>query len=471
MTGFRVSRDAIQQRFNSPEEREMQKVFVEAADQICRSVDVFEVDPQVFRVGFELEYSILDRRYNQCSQRRRDRIISQFPSFCDKELGASQLEMRIGPIDILSHQFGTLEEEYAAKQLQIERALAVHGYHLLRSGTNPFVSIAEVKRTAKVFKYKRCPDFHNQYKRKDINTVVGSRERVDVGDADCISLFNACHINIDSMSCKDAIDKLNRSLMLSPMMIAIGANGRLLDLKDTGIADIRFIAWEISHDIRTPEEVANGDLTRVGMPDRYYTDMNDYFNRILEHPFVLGEDPSVWPHSFEVGIGLNWRDARIKFLDGLRQVAVVEFRPLPMQPTLEEDLAMTLFYLGRLTWSQQTNEELIPIDDLIIDKANAMNHGLLAELHFHDQDGKINRGTARDFLPLEFSRTAKGLRSLGMSRSNTKRFYEVLLPRLEIGTPADQLSFAFYQYRQSTRTAKGAMIRALSRCIVKGDTQ
>lgn len=432
---FNLIPDMIQTRFSSAGELEMQRVFIERADAVCSALDQFRVDPSVFRVGLEVEYSLLGPDFTDGSPTVRDQIVQEYGEFVGKELGASQLESHIGPVDFLGSTVTELEKDYCLKEQNVVKSAQRQEHQLLRYGTNPFVPIALVQRTQNEFKYQCCPDFHNRHKCLSAHGQIGTVEKVDVRDATCVSLFNALHTNIDCFSVDDAIDKLNRSIMISPIATALGANGRLLDLKETGIADIRLIAWEISHDIRTEEQLRNGTRTRIGIPGSYYRDIHDYFNRMLAHPFILGESEDSRRHALEVAIGLNWHDARIKFFGKPRRVIVVEFRPVATQPSIVEDLAMVLFYLGRLLWSQQSNENLIPIEDVIEDKMEAMYKGIQATLHFHDQKGHLRYDRAKDFLLSEIERARQGLEKAGIS-PDYSFFLESLEPRLEKGEPA-----------------------------------
>lgn len=404
----------VQSRFNSPFELEMQQTFIAEAKRISLSLDDFVAKPGVYKVGMESEYSLLTSSYSQADQSVRDSIIAQDPSIFDKELGAAQIELWTGPVNLLGKELNLLIDDYRLKESLLGRLADQSGSRVLRSGSNPFVPLSEVAVTKGCFKYELSMDFHRRNRRHPLDTTFGLEEIVDVADPSCISLFNAVHFNIDCLHIKDAIDKLNRSLMLSPLLTAFGTNAMFLDYKMTGIADIRLPAWQISHDVRTTREVGDGLLTRIGMPKAYYKDVYDYFDQLLAHPFIIGQDPVVREHAFDVAIGLNWRDARLKFLRDGKNILIVEFRALPMQPTLEDDAAMLMFYLGRLLWSQQNHEELLPFDIVVDDKIQAMNYGLFARLHCRDKNGNLKTEVAHKLLDLEIERASIGLLKFGL---------------------------------------------------------
>ncbi|PIP66861.1 MAG: hypothetical protein COW93_03375, partial [Parcubacteria group bacterium CG22_combo_CG10-13_8_21_14_all_41_9] len=112
----------------------------------------------------------------------------------------------------------------------------------------------------------------------------------------------------------------------------------------------------------------------IGLPQRYYRSVKDYFEQIKYYPFIL-DDPISMAHPFDVGLGLCWRDSRLKFFREKRTIAV-EFRPISLQPTLWEDVAMMFFFIGRLAWSQYNQESMLPMCLVQANKEQANNHGL-----------------------------------------------------------------------------------------------
>jgi len=141
--------------------------------------------------------------------------------------------------------------------------------------------------------------------------------------------------------------------------------------------------------------------------------------RVASHPFILHSPEN----ALKIGIGLFWQDTRIKIID---DSAVVEFRPVSIQPSVREDIAVMLFYLGRLQWSKMTSEELVPIDNVREQRALAMQVGIQPFL---------------ETLPLELQRAQDALSASGMSGEELKPFFDILDQRVRNGkTPSDIFS-------------------------------
>src|SRR5581483_8296202 len=308
----------------------MLDAFQRRAGELLGQEAVFTKEKGVIKVGLEVEYSLLDQNLRQVEESCRNRIVDENLEFLAPELGASQIELRTPPILLLENSgFRSVNATLVERQGCIETSAHEQGIQVLCSGTNPFIPLNEVVRSDKT-KYQLVPNFHND-RRDGVVTCLGT-EGLDIGDAAVVGLLNSVQANIEATKFYDAVDKLNRSFMISPMAVALTANARFLDLRDSSFNDVRMIAWERSHDTRNQIERELGIPTRVGLPARYCRDFADYLNCVSSYPFIL-DNPD---HALEVGIGLFWRDARIKIIGNS---AVVEFRPVSTQRSPELNTA------------------------------------------------------------------------------------------------------------------------------------
>jgi len=284
----------------------------------------------------------------------------------------------------------------------------VKSLYILRIGANPFYPILGAPRTNKP-RYQLVPDFQNMNRRQGMDTTTGMNgTRVDVGDAASVSLFQALHVNLQADSIPDAVDKLNRSFMLSPYILAAAGNSRYLNLTDTGLNEARMVVWELSHDTRTLEDLRRGIGLRIGLPESYFGDLRAYFERMRRYPFIL-DDPS---RAFGIATGLSWLDARIKFIGNH---AVVELRSLPTLPTTAQEAAFVSFYLGRLFYSQLTGEELLDISMVEENRLNAMLYGLQARFWCRADGGRVVAVSGAEMFRTELARAKSGLGEMGLS--------------------------------------------------------
>lgn len=356
----------------------MRETFLKQADEMKSKAR--EEKLSLPRVGLEIEYFVIDGDKPGCAEPILDN------EHINMELGSFQAEVNTSPIDL----FRGDQLEYEILKHEKKMLSKCNGQKVIRTGAFPTLEPVDALVSDKE-KYILVPKWHDSRRGDHVETRIGG---VDFSSARAMALFSSLQVNVQASSLEDAVDKMNRSLMISPYLVAVSGNARVVAGKDTGIDDIRMLAWSASHDVR---KLGDESETRIGTPLSYFASIDDYFDRCSSHPFII-EDKE---NAFAIGIGLYWLDCRIKFIS---DVPIVEYRALSTQPCANDDVAMSLFYLGRLAWSQ-ANEELIPLSRVHKNRDEALRHGLRGQL-----DGK----SAIDSVADELIRATQGLELLGV---------------------------------------------------------
>jgi len=285
------------------------------------------------------------------------------------ELGGGSVELNPPPLRLeTSLCFENLLRYLKFYEDTLRGRVREYGLEVRRSGTIPDVRAQNLLPATKD-KYTKVPDFH----RAKHFGFWGHLNGVDLRDPMVIGLCHAFQINVEAASQEEAVDVLNRMFVITPMALALGHNARYLHGRDTGFADVRNIAWRISHDTRSWKGVITRKYLRVGLPQNYFRNMEHYLSEVASYPFILNHPEA----ALAIGIGLFWRDARIKFIKG---VPVVEFRPLSTQPTLRKEIALTAFVLGRLYWSIDCRERLSPMSKIRKLKRTAECYGFFPKI-------------------------------------------------------------------------------------------
>lgn len=409
-------------------ETRMREAFWQKAGVVLANQGRYQKHPsQPRKIGLEVEYPVLVQgtyRGASLDQTQRlleavnNRVLEEGPEdakedWLSPELGASQIELHTDPHP-LTHQgvSNTLNQLSCREGYFVQRYAKEFGLEIIRSGSNPFIPLSGIARTPKP-KYLIVPDYYNQHRTLE-DTRMGFIEQVDVKDLAIVGLLNATQTNIEARNAPDAVDLANRGLMFSPIMTALTGNSCFLEGKNTGYSDIRIAAWSQALDTRTMDDTLKGKQTRVGMPDRYFDSLEDYFAQVQEHPFIL----DVPDQALGVGIGMYWKDTRIKVLDDPKKNQhhlVVELRALSTQPTMIEDMATVLMYLGLLTHSQYVQEPLQPLELIRQNKDQAMRHGLNA-IFEREMEGRVTRWRTRDLALREIRKASSGLDLLGLEK-------------------------------------------------------
>lgn len=418
------------------QEEAMRHAFREQTRAVLTRSDDFRKTEKTFLTGVEIELGLIHEDLSQPAQQIRNVVIHSCGSMASTELGAAQVELHTDPLDILTAGPSVLLSEIdCISQVAIQQA-RIQGVRAVFHGTNPFIDPSKIVRTNKP-KYTLVPNFHDERRRE---RMVRLGEISHVG-ADIVSLTNSVQTNVEAKNEVDAVDKLNRSFQIGPMVVALTANARFFGGMDTGMQDIRMDAWERTHDTRTQVELQSGALTRVGLPTHYYESLGDYFDEIAKQPFILF-DPD---HALPIGIGLNWQDARIKVLGNS---LVVEFRPVSTQASAQENFSACMFYLGRLFWSQQHVENILPLEYVRENRNSAMQKGTTGQLWVQSQSGFAHLAT-QVALEIELERAKNGLIGAQMWDETVSNTFELLLGQIYQPCPSERINTLYRQASDS----------------------
>ncbi len=461
---------------NDDQEHEMRDSYDKQCLEILSKPDYYRKSGDEIKVGFESEVAIhpnSDQVTHADIEKLRDEIIGSetIREHTDKELGVAQIEFRTPPIVINKKRGGrivgyrVIESFYRDIWSKVLLSARQNNCRLIRCGTNPFLPVMNSPRTNKP-KYQTVPDYYNFHRRKDVEPVIGREpNKLNVGDAAIVSLFQSFQVNLQANSFDDAIDKMNRSFMIAPYLLALSANSRYLEYLDTGIQDLRMKSWELSHDsglqdlrlmswekafdTRKPSQQISGAGLRVGLPENYFENIYQYLARAGQFPFILHAPEN----ALQIAIGMTWLDSRIKFIDNS---LVVELRLLPTQPTIDQELFLFLLYIGRLHYSQSHKEALMPLNLVRYNREAAMVSGMSSNMWFPGERGTFCRQPFRSGLSNEIKKAKDGLQEIGLLLYFDT---DVLDTIIKCGTPSNILTRSLSNLRVSHD--REGMIKAL----------
>ena len=290
-------------------------------------------------VGMELELGVYDE-----NGKPQKRININHPKI-SPELGNHQMELITDPMRINSiNQFRNDYKNDLSETISwIKQKLSGHG-------TIPNLSLEDFEVSPNITKYEVVPKYHND------RVDVGFKENFKEFDARHIGLCNSLQINMDCESGKDAINKLNKSFEITPYLVALFGNAKILNNKDTGFKDCRIDLWKETHDTRNVQARLNEQEPRMGEIFKYFDSVEDYMYRVMKNPFIMHDGTHTQEDAFGIGIGMNWKDARMKYIKkGELYQPVVEFRPISSQASTEEDLAVIMTYIGLVHDTKKLN--------------------------------------------------------------------------------------------------------------------
>ena len=442
------------------EEREMRRRFFLSKEKLSARLNALGRNDGTWHAGMESESSVVKRDYSLAPQHMRDFIVSKVGS--DKasvELASSQLEIKSYPSqDVLSHGFGPLECQMTEAYHKANKIAHMYGARIVRTGCYAVADIKDVHVSSGIPKYETVPQWH-RYRVNKERAVLTTRDGILTLDPLVVGLMNAMQVTVDAQSVADAIEKLNYACMVSPIIAAISVNAPFLSRHDTNYADVRMAAWMRSHDVRSNYEIQRNGPVRIGLPSRYYVDLDDYLDRISSHPFVLTGN-QYYDSALEIANGLYWHDARLQFFFDKDAIAV-EFRPIATQPSVKEDVAIVAFFMGLLWFYQENRVALTPMEVVRRNKESATRNGLRG--YFLKPSGSDVEETRR-IVEVALGQAERGLALMGISSDQIDGYLSLLYSRLDEGTPADQLRSKVYSLEEEYSCNRGgALVEAMLR--------
>jgi gamma-glutamyl:cysteine ligase YbdK (ATP-grasp superfamily) len=438
----------IETFLESEAERKMRESFDKQVNDVLENEDRYEKNYDDTKVGLEVEYPAVDENFHPVPSSARNEVVEQF-EFTDLEVGATQVEIKTEPLKLSN--LAELENTLKNRENALLEVAESKNAQLLRSGTNPVVEMDEIEKTDKP-KYETVPAFHDKHRNGIVQESFGKIESIDPQNADIAALINSTQTNIEADNFDEAVEKANYTYMITPFLSAISTNSRFIGMKDTGYSDTRMPLWEKSHDLRSEEDLGEEPVS-AGKLDSYYTSLEDYFDRVREEPFILHEEEA----AMDIGIGTFWKDSRIKFRDepenDIHDV-IVESRAVSTQPTIEEEIAMHGFLVGRLAYAQEEDEELMDIERVNRNRYTAMFNGLDEKLYSTEGEHK----DAAEVLREELQKAEQGLEYAGIESDG---YLELLYDRLDSGTPSDQMAEGFYDALENGSDRRDALKQGL----------
>jgi len=410
-------------------------------------------------VGFEMEYSVVNAGSTSLvDEEIRDKIVAESPDLLGQELGAWQLEVKSKPVNLADGGFPELSGQQYESETSAVDAAVKHQAELVRLGSFPLQRADEIRKSRSP-RYQSVVNWHDSH-HSGIPTSIGASHATRPASAAIVALMNSVQFNVAMQSVDDAINLLNVSLAIVPQIIALSGNSRYLDRLDTRYADTRMLMWERTHDTRTTIERLADEPLRVGLPDRYFQDIRDYVKYVKHFPFLLNKPGA----AFAVGTGLNWSDARLKVTDN--GVILLEFRPISIQPSVEDDIAICALYLGLLEFHRKRSASL---PSLFLIKANrffAMRDGLNAKFIEIDGNGAKRYMSASRVVAESIEKAKVGLITAGFE-SGVKSL-EILQRRLDaMRVPSDEFASGMQQLQGSGVSFEDALKQMVRGCVLR----
>jgi len=463
-----IEKTQAKDRINEILEPEREKSMNERArDQFEEVKDHDHQSPEGFTVGVEDELYLLDENGEPLDEQRRDEVIGENKTFdelleevddleesdrealeqVEVELGEYMFEIASKPVRDIK-DLENLQEAVEAPLEAVKKIADHQGFSIGRHGTIPALDQEEVNRTSKE-KYKVVPNKYDEMRVDVVEDEFGLIDTVDPRNENIPASICSTQLNMQADNLEDAVEKANIGYAIAPYITALTGNSRFHDGADLGTDDSRLELWEKAFDIGEFEK----DEVDIGKLDKYFEDIDDVRDRMLEQPRIMNSE-EVEPAALDVAQGMYWKDVRVKTVDSddegleINDEAIVEFRQNSIQPTVEEDIAVHAFYIGRVAYEQEIVDgnypEDLPSEGIVNEnRYNAMRDGVDSELYAWDADEGSDTQEAEEVLRGELDKARQGLEEINLEDPG---YIDILESRLDRGmTPSDEVAEEFYR--------------------------
>lgn len=364
---------------NTPQEQRAGELFVGAVERMLEQKEFF--DPEAGTVGVEAEFLLVNGDLSPVKEDVRNSVMKSANEISERgegkwsfqhEMGAAQIEANQSMDAIMQKGFSPNEMVSLFKTLDrdLEEAAKANNAKVLKLGLHPTESLADTDRTSND-KYQIVPNHHIKNRLEESRVLAEELGIPTEPDASAVGLSQALQFNIAAESPKHAVDMVNWLFQITPSVLALTSNASITEGMITDWEEPRNRIWDQTH--------LTSAGSRVLLPDNgFFHDPESIFKHMGKFPFMLEPDSEF--ASLAIGTGTKWLASKLKFLADPESLdlekILVEFRPLSIQQTAEENAAATMFSLGRLFWAKNLNEPLMHFEDVRRNTMTAMKEGM-----------------------------------------------------------------------------------------------
>lgn len=320
------------------------------------------------RFGIETEYHCVDSKLEAIPD-SASRIISIYPEVIG-DCADFMLELNSSPFMVIDQGAMPCLEEMIDKESKMRRAVKeAYGSSPLPIGLLPTFTTEQTL----------LDHVPNRMRAQIINPYImefmkpsdlvfferDTGEEINFGKMPGGGLMNSLHISISGKDDRQSALLYNIANSLCGPMIAVAANSPLVAGKIASYEDSHLFVYEQNR------EVEKG-IPRVGNFPRHLDTLHDYFKGMLEFNPIFKYDEKDPLGSLHNHFSSTWPWIRAQVKGFYR----VEFRPIPKQPTLAEDLAVSSLYVYSLLALREELGEKLGAHDSI---QEFCRHNLLPE--------------------------------------------------------------------------------------------
>ena len=406
------------------------------------------VEQNTHRVGAEQEFCIVDNGFRPSFNALEilDKIIDKHFT---TELGLFNLEINLDPLDLKEKCFSKLKDQLSNLLDKAHKAAElVDDNKIILAGILPTLAASDL-----VFE-NMTP--HERY--QTLNTILSDLKQEDfrlyIEGVDELFLkhktilFEACntsfqiHLQIDP---DEAVAMYNWSQMIAGPVLAVSSNSPLLLGRELW-SETRIALFQQSIDTRNTTYLLHEERPRVGFGVEWIKDsiLDVYKDDIARYPAIMTSDeitedsmeilesgriPELQAINLHNGTLYKWNRLCYGVNHNIPHLRI-ENRYIPSGPSIEDEIANTLFWIGLMRGMPEKYKEiwnLVPFNDARGNFNNAARTGLETTFNWFDKSYSARKLTKKVLIPL----AKLGLEKSGIDTDDINHYLKIIADRLE----------------------------------------
>ncbi len=417
---------------------------IRALDKMIKN-DLFEKG--ICRVGAEQEFCLVTEDFRPSKNALK--ILEKInDSHFTTELGVFNLEINLDPVELSGKCFGELEKELNVLLNKAnEKAKSVENNRIVLTGILPSLikNDLTIKNMTPLSRYKTLNKALTEMRGKEFKMVIKGVDELNIKN-NCI-LFEAFNTSFQvhlQIPLDEIVDKYNWAQAIAGPVLSVISNSPLLLGRELW-SETRIAVFQQSIDTRNtsyhlqeqkPRVYFGGDWIKDDITEVYKDDISRYsaifttdFKEDSMKVLNRGEIPKLKALSMHNGTIYKWNRLCYGITNGKPHFRI-ENRYIPSGPTVKDEIANTLFWVGLMVGMPDKYKEIWKISSFKDAKGNFINAartGIDTYFNWFGNGISARKLVSKILIPM----AKKGLQKVNIDSDHIDHYLDIIKKRVK----------------------------------------
>jgi len=388
----------------SEQEEHKVKQYAEAFYNKLKQSDVLNSN-RLF--GIEVEFSIINNKNKL--QPMFSELLSEKISdhYIVPELGSYQIEINPPPLPLIKGCFNSFYNTLQQSRTLLEKNAKQHQVEIIPIGIPFYIQSDLFQNLNQNFtqknRYLVSAHYFGDYNKDGLFVPYKNGDGFLLPGDTGVTIINELHVQIQSLNIEDLMNLFNYSQLITAPFICLGANSGITNGLELTNIEHQIEIFEKS------EGVFDGKpgFPRVGFFPSYIHSLDEYIDIALSFKPLYYPTDEEGSTAFDLMLGIYYGWTRIRYGITPTPHFRIEFRPLSVQPTMIENIALSECYIKSLLTLMNAKVPLLPEHYLKNNFKEAIKEGMDAHLFWNLGKG-VNKYPVHEILQWIIEKTSDG---------------------------------------------------------------